>query len=203
MTVKCETCEHLRRIRAGGKMAYGELRAACAKCNPDDMPHKGRSHVQATDFTLAQQVVEVRAPTTGCTTLDPDAEDTLRKAMATLFAFDPFDLLLVQHIINGGSLASFDKVFAGLVAKAKKYRGRTGAMAAARKDVICARFPAVAPVLQGLVDAGGGNLVKARGHAAESHQTRENGVTRASSVSAGTIIAHGERRSVGHPCPRG
>lgn len=136
-----------------------KCRRACLACNPDAASHKGRSHVQATDFTLAQRMMDDHTPTSGVTRLSPDVEDLLRKAMSSLFNLDPIDLLLIQHVIRRGNLSNFGQAFNAIIDRATHYRGRIGAMAAARKDVICEKFPQIAPVLQSLINAKDGEIV--------------------------------------------
>jgi len=101
--MNCRTCPHMKAIQ--------KALAPCQVCDA------GKLHGQvSTDAAPQAELVYAHAKmsdhttSSGVTNLAPDAEDSLRKAMASLFALDPVELLLVQHVIKGGSYANFCNV---------------------------------------------------------------------------------------------
>jgi len=98
--MNCDRCPHMKRIKAA--------------LTPCQVCEAGELHGQvSTDAAPSAELVYAHAkltdhtPSSGVTNLEPDAEDALRKAMASLFALDPVELLLVQHVIKGGGYADF------------------------------------------------------------------------------------------------
>lgn len=98
--MNCASCPHMKAIEKA-------LRP-CQVCDA------GKLHGQVStdaapsaELVYAHRQMSNHAPSSGVTNLEPDAEDSLRKAMASLFALDPVELLLVQHVIKGGSYANF------------------------------------------------------------------------------------------------
>lgn len=140
--MNCAKCPHRELIE--------KARACCLACDPDSLSHKGRSHVQANDFTL-RHAVNDHAPTTGVTNLSPEDEDKLRRAMSSLFGLDPVDLLLVQHLFSGGRLSTFDDCMIRVSNRLARYHGSPRAMAHAAKERIARAFPQIAPVFRHVV----------------------------------------------------
>jgi len=135
----CDRCPHMKRIKD-----------ALRPCQSCDEAHV-RNRVQLSDYTVAQRRLDDHAPTSGVTTLPPDVEDTLRKAMSTLFGLDPVDFLLVQHIFKGGSLGSFGEKLRELHRKIHFYNpSSTRSMAHAKKDAIARVMPQLAPVFDAM-----------------------------------------------------
>lgn len=122
---------------------------ACACCVNAES-HHGQSRVTATDYTLAQRrpIDYTREPSGQATDLAPDAEDKLRRAMATLFALDPIDLMLVAHLVQQRPLTDFGDVLSGVERTIRGYRGRVGAMAFARKERLLAKMPQLRAVIR-------------------------------------------------------
>lgn len=140
--MRCDRCPHMAAIR--------RALAPCQSC--DNGSHHGCSHVQATDYTLAQRRLDDHTPTAGVTRLDPEDEDILRRAMSTLFGLAPDDLLLVQHLFQGHDLTSFGPALERLHRKLHRYNPRTYAqMAHAKKESITRVFPALAPIFKHVI----------------------------------------------------
>lgn len=141
------------------------LRPKCIACDPSQISHGGRSHVQATDFTLSKRKVDPcdqvplaanQADRDVCG-VSPDAFDRLRKAMTTLFALSPIDLLIVQHIFNGGRFSEVREVIERLLRKCQKYHGSVRQMVYARKNGIIERFPQIEAVFARQIGERGGD----------------------------------------------
>lgn len=105
--MNCDRCPHMKRIKDALK--------PCALCEA------GKLHGQiSTDSAPTPELVYSHArtsdhtPSTGVTALDPDTEDALRKALASIFSLDPVELLLLQHVMNGGKYANLNIVLAKL-----------------------------------------------------------------------------------------
>lgn len=97
--MNCELCPHMAAIKKALK--------PCQACEAGQL--HGQVHVDAstTDWAAKQRIDTNHTQTDGVTSLDPDTENALRVAMANLFDLEPIELLLVQHVIKGGSYASF------------------------------------------------------------------------------------------------
>ena len=126
-------------------------RPRCLSCNPNEIPRGGSSQEQLTDFTASKRlpVPIVYADADDCCVgVSPDAFARLREAMTALFALSPIDLLIVQHIANGGKLDAFPKVYIDLMAKCKLYHGSPRQMVKARKDNIIKKIPQLGPLIK-------------------------------------------------------
>lgn len=144
--INCQKCPNWALIE--------KAREACLKCDPDALSHHGASHVQATDYTLAQRQLDDHTPSSGCTRLSPEDEDTLRKAMTSLFGLEPRELLLVQHLFKGNNLSTFhDSVKKSTVIPLMKDFKSPRATASAMAKRIAKAFPAMAPVFKRIVRA--------------------------------------------------
>lgn len=141
--INCQKCKNWALIE--------KARSACLACDPNAISHHGASHVEATDYTLAQRVLDDHTPSPGVTRLSPEDEDTLRKAMSSLFGLDPVDLLLVQHLFAGRKLSSFDETMIRVSNRLTRYHGSPRAQAHAAKNRIAKAFPALAPVFKRLI----------------------------------------------------
>ncbi len=135
------------------------LRPKCVVCDPTQMPRGGRSQVDATDFTLSKRKVDpcdqvpiaANQADRDVRGVSPEAFDRFRTAMTALFSLNPLDLLIVQHIANGGSFGSFASVFINLMQKCKRYHGSAKQMVYARKNAICANLPFLKPMIDAVV----------------------------------------------------
>lgn len=160
--MNCLKCE--KRIRTPRRdYTVAELAAMCRKhclaCNPDEMPRGGRSKVEATDYTISKRKIDPcdqvplsqNLADSDVRGVSPDAFDRLRTAMTALFALNPLDLLIVQHIANGGSFGGFVSVFINLMQKCKRYHGSAKQMVYARKNAICDKLPFLKPMIDAVV----------------------------------------------------
>jgi len=139
--MSCESCEVMAKMR--------KLLKSCETC--DNGSHHGASHVQATNFTLAQRKLDDHTPSAGVTRLAPDDEDVLRRAMATLFSMAATDLLLVRHMMRGGDLAGYVDELNVLDRKIRSIRGNPRAFADEVKKRVIRTMPAIEPVMQDLI----------------------------------------------------
>lgn len=166
--MNCLKCE--KRIRSPRHdYSVAELAAMCRKhcisCNPDEMPRGGRSQVEATDYTIARRKVDPcdqvpiaeNQADTDIEGVSPDAFDRLRKAMTALFALAPLDLLIVQHIFNGGRFSEVRGVIERLLRKCQKYHGSARQMVYSRKNGIIAKFPQIEAVFARQISERGGD----------------------------------------------
>lgn len=134
-------------------------RCRCICCDPERKPKGGRSQVESNDYTLSQRKVDqcsnALTPSdmveSSCIGVSPDAFDRFRIAMTALFALSPLDLLIVQHIANGGSFGSFEQVYINLMQKCKRYHGSAKQMVYARKNAICAKLPFLKPMIDAVI----------------------------------------------------
>ena len=130
------------------------LRPKCVSCDPNEMPRGGRSQVELTDFTASKRKVDpcsralepAESVDSSCVGVSPEAFGRLRTAMTSLFALDPLDLLIIQHIVNGGAMADFPKVYVDLMTRCSRYRGSARQMVYARKRRIEEALPQLKPV---------------------------------------------------------
>lgn len=135
------------------------LRPRCVACKPAEIPRGGRSQVEATDFTLSRRNVDPceQVPLSqnqadrDVRGVSPDAFDRLRTAMTALFALQPLDLLIVQHIANGGKYSDIERVYINLMQKCKRYHGSARQMIYARKKNICEKLPQLKPMIDAVV----------------------------------------------------
>ena len=135
------------------------LRPKCVACDPTQMPRGGRSQVELTDFTSSKRKVDPcdQVPLSqnqadhDIRDVSPEAFDRLRTAMTALFALHPLDLLIVQHIANGGSFGGFVSVFISLMQKCKRYHGSARQMIYARKNAICVKLPFLKPMIDAVI----------------------------------------------------
>jgi len=112
--MRCEVCPHLQEVKDALKPCsvceagrlHGEVHLDAA---PD--PRLIQSRALPTDHT----------PQTGVTALDPQTEDALRIALATVFQFDPVEIMLLRHILAGGTYASFNRPLRKLAERLAKY----------------------------------------------------------------------------------
>jgi len=101
--MNCDACPHMKRIRAA--------LAPCQVCEAGRMHGQVSTDAAPTPETVyAHRAANDHTPSRGVTTLTPDTEDALRKLSATIFALDDIELLLLKHIMRGGSYASFADV---------------------------------------------------------------------------------------------
>ena len=110
----CDRCPHLREIRNALK--------PCADCDAGRLP--GTVHLDAAAdprLVLSRALPTDHTPQTGVTALDPTTEDALRIALATVFAFDPVEILLLRHILAGGAYAAFNRSLRDLAERLAKY----------------------------------------------------------------------------------
>jgi len=112
--MRCEVCPHLKAIE--------HALAPCAVCD------SGRLHGTVSidgspdpNLILSHASPNDHTPQTGVTTLAPEVEDALRIALATIFAFDPVEILLLRHILAGGTYASFNRPLRELADRLAKY----------------------------------------------------------------------------------
>lgn len=161
-------CKCQKRVRTPHHdYAVADMVAMCRKhclaCNPLEMSRGGNSQVEATDFTLSKRMHDPAADAplgqlqadTDIVGVSPDAFDRLRKAMTALFALAPLDLLIVQHMFNGGRMSEFPEVYKALMCKCQRYHGSARQMVRARKMGIEAKMPQLAPVLGRIIKDGG------------------------------------------------
>lgn len=164
--MNCHACQ--KRIRTPrNEYTVAELiemlRPKCIACDPTQMPRGGRSQVELTDFTASKRKVDPcdqvpisqnQADRDVCG-VSPDAFDRLRTAMTALFALNPLDLIIVQHIANGGKYSDIEQVYINLMQKCKRYHGSARQMIYARKNNICAKLPQLKPMIDAVVRRGG------------------------------------------------
>ena len=166
--MNCLKCE--KRIRTPRHdYSVAELAAMCRRhclaCDPETIPHGGRSHVQATDFTLSKRKVDPcdqvpiaeNLADTDIDGISPEAFDRLRKAMTALFALAPLDLMIVQHIFNGGRFSEVRGVIETLLRKCQKYHGSVRQMVYSRKNGIISKFPQIETVFARQISERGGD----------------------------------------------
>lgn len=101
-----------------------ECRRACLSCNVCDdgnsMQCGGHGVVSfdkcgaAGVDALKDRLPRHKAAPDGVTALPPDVEDTLRRVFSDFTSLSPVDILLVQHVANGGSLTTFRDLAAGV-----------------------------------------------------------------------------------------
>ena len=127
------------------KRGVGDWCIKCQRVTQDDIRIRNAPH--AIEVTAAVRQRDYDAPPdrdsahTVTADLSADAEDKLRRAMASLFSLDPIDLLLVQHLMRGGKLADFHRVTDRLEKTIGRYHGSPRALAWARKEQILHKFP--------------------------------------------------------------
>lgn len=154
--MNCDNCPHMERIR--------EALKPCQTC--DNGSHHGKSHVQATDFTLSHRKDDVvqeevdpalaneiqrHDGSAGVTNLGSRNEAKLRMAMSTLFGLDPVELLLVQHLFLGGDLATFSETERAVAQRILRYRGEPRGRAFQLKEAVIRKWPQIAPIFKRLV----------------------------------------------------
>lgn len=134
-------------------------RCRCICCDPERKPKGGRSQVESNDYTLSQRKVDPCANAltpsdmveSSCRGISPDAFDRLRTAMTALFALNQLDLLIVQHIANGGKYSDIERVYINLMQKCKRYHGSARQMVYARKNAICVKLPFLKPMIDAVI----------------------------------------------------
>lgn len=159
--MNCHDCQ--KRVRTpSSEYTVAELiemlRPKCVACDPMQMPRGGKSQIELSDFTESKRNIDPCANVITESQADrdvrgvsPEAFDRFRTAMTALFALNPLDLLIVQHIANGGSFGSFDRVYINLMQKCKRYHGSAKQMVYARKNNICAKLPQLRPMIDAVV----------------------------------------------------
>lgn len=135
------------------------LRPKCLACDPDELSRGGKSQVEATEFTLSHRKIDPcdQVPLSqnqadrDVRGVSPEAFDRLRMAMTALFALHPLDLLIVQHIANGGKYSDIEQVYINLMQKCKRYHGSARQMIYARKNNILKKLPQLKPMMDAVV----------------------------------------------------
>lgn len=123
-------------------------RACCLACDPDAIPNKNTLHYQANDYALAAKPNgDDQGGHAKVTHLDQEDEDALREAMASMFGLDPVDLLLVQHLVNGGRMSTFYSSIMSVGSRISSYRGPHSARVHAAWKRVVRKVPQLAPVI--------------------------------------------------------
>lgn len=148
----CNTCPHLKEIQKAMR--------PCGACEG------GRLHGQvyidrggAAEAVLNYAVPNDHFQMPGVTTLEPDVEDALRKALCVIFDFTPLELLLIQHVVHGRNVGTFREPLAELKERLnRKYDLSEGsatfrAIAHEWKKKIVERFPPIADMFDAVTDA--------------------------------------------------
>jgi len=112
--MNCGKCPHMRKIEAALK--------PCANCDAGKL--HGQVYIDTRpdpSFILTHAKPTDHTPQTGVTALAPDVEESLRIALATVFAFNPVEVLLLRHILAGGSYTSYRVPLRELRARLGRY----------------------------------------------------------------------------------
>lgn len=83
----------------------------------------------------------IQPPAEPCTALPEAVEDTLRRLLKTITALDPFDVLLLLHICNGGTPGTFGPYLRAALAEYASYgESMSRATAKAKWEAMCRKF---------------------------------------------------------------
>ena len=162
--MNCDKCKHMKRIVAA-------LRP-CQECEAGKL--HSQVHVDGWQMDRAAALRSDGKPraafdrpfdetaqgASGCTALRPQDEERLNAAMKAIFDLDPVELLMLQHMMRGGSFASFSvvmlKMLRRLQPKEAELRGERDGfrqLAKAWADKIVAKAPILRPVIRARIDA--------------------------------------------------
>ena len=103
MIGKSYTCHNCPRGR-------GPYCARCKRVDQDDIRIQHSPHNRA-----ELQAAAIHPPSERATTLPAEVEDKLRRFLFDLFDLDPIQLLLLRHVKQGGTPATFGRTFSAFL----------------------------------------------------------------------------------------
>lgn len=112
--MKCDVCPHMKHIK--------DALAPCAVCDAGRLC--GTVHLDAAPdpcLLISRALPNDHTPQDGVTALTPEVENALRIALSTIFAFDPVEIMLLRHILAGGTYASFNRPLRDLRDRLARY----------------------------------------------------------------------------------
>ena len=146
------------------KRGRGDWCITCERVTQDDIRIRNSPHAIEVTAAVRQrdydQPLDRDSAHTVTADLNADQEDKYRRSMSRQYSLDDVDYLLVKHLMNGGSLASFGDRMMRLAKRIMRYRGEPRAMAWARKEQLVKVFPEIRAVLTNATEHDAGSRIK-------------------------------------------